>query len=156
MNKILKLFIFFLFIITLQNCDYKPVLSNKNINFSIINIGGADNDVTRSIKSNLKMYTNKTGYKNNYELIINLEKNKITKSRNSKGEPITLSLVIDGEILILENNKILNKIKINKFFNFKNTSNKFNLDEYENNIFNNLILKINDELIVKLIDLSND
>tara|TARA_B100001123_G_C14560787_1_gene730181 strand:- start:145 stop:453 length:309 start_codon:yes stop_codon:yes gene_type:complete len=102
------------------------------------------------------MYTNKTGYKNNYELIINLEKNKITKSRNSKGEPITLSLVIDGEILILENNKILNKIKINKFFNFKNTSNKFNLDEYENNIFNNLILKINDELIVKLIDLSND
>ena len=51
---------------------------------------------------------------------------------------------------------MLNKIKINKFFNFKNTSNKFNLGEYENNIFNNLILKINDELIVKLIDLSND
>ena len=58
----------------LQNCDYKPILSNKNINFSIINISGTDNDITRSIKSNLKMYTNKTGYKNNYELIINLEK----------------------------------------------------------------------------------
>ena len=66
------------------------------------------------------------------------------------------SIVINGEILIYRNEKLKSTFNVNEFFDYQNTSNKFDLSEYEENIKRNLTSKISNELIIKMIGLQND
>ncbi len=63
MNKIIltKLFIVFFFI---SGCGYSPIFSNKNSNFSIIEIGiTGNNKINNIINNKLNNYKNSDGKK---------------------------------------------------------------------------------------------
>ena len=151
-----KLNLFLLIIIFFYSCGFEPIYNLKDSNFIINKIETNEENVSKLIKNNIKNYISTNKNKKKYDIKINLVKNRIIKSKNTKGETLVFSLSIDGNILVYENNIEIKNKKINKFFDYQNDSNKFNLSEYEKNIENNLISKITNEFIIELIKISND
>ena len=140
----------------LYGCGFEAIYSVKNTNFRFSEIKTNDKMVSAILKNNLSAYYSSDLDKIDYKIKVNLEQNKEIKSKNKKGEALVYSIIINGEILIYRNEKLESTLSVNEFFDYQNTSNKFDLSEYEANITRNLTTKISSELIIKIIDLQND
>ena len=144
----------YLFIILLlfNQCDYKPIYSQNNQNFGIKIIEFNENRSNKILAKRLKNYSYK---KNNlflYELKLLTSENKLILSKDTKGDPLLLSLKINLKIEIYEKDKLVTKKEYNEQFNYQNLSKKFELNSYENEIRSNIY----DKMISKiLIDLTN-
>ena len=144
----------YLFIILLlfNQCDYKPIYSQNNQNFGIKIIEFNENRSNKILATRLKNYSYK---KNNlllYELKLLTSENKLILSKDTKGDPLQLSLKINLKIEVYEKDKLITKKEYNEQFNYQNLSKKFELNSYENEIR----LNIYDKMISKiLIDLAN-
>lgn len=157
MIKFKKLIIFFFIpIVLLHGCGFEAVYSVKNTNFRFSEIKTNDETVSAILRDNLSNYYSSDLEKTDYKIKINLEQSRNIKSKNKKGEALVYSIVINGEILIYRNEKLESTFNVNEFFDYQNTSNKFDLSEYETNITRNLTSKISNELIIKMIGLQND
>jgi len=86
-------------------------------------------------------------------LEISSKVNKITSSKDTKGNPKTYRLEISTNIKISE----LEKLKFNKNFskslNYNNSPNKFELKKYEEKNKENLSEEISEDIIVYLLSL---
>ena len=142
--------------VLLYGCGFEAVYSVKNTNFRFSEIKTNDETVSAILKNNLSNYYSSDLEKADYKIKINLEQSRNIKSKNKKGEALVYSIVINGKILIYRNEKIESTFNVNEFFDYQNTSNKFDLSEYEANITRNLTTKISNELIIKMIGLQND
>ena len=142
--------------VLLYGCGFEAVYSVKNTNFRFSEIKTNDETVSAILKNNLSNYYSSDLEKTDYKIKINLEQSRNIKSKNKKGEALVYSIVINGEILIYRNEKLKSTFNVNEFFDYQNTSNKFDLSEYEENIRRNLTSKISNELIIKMIGLQND
>ena len=127
----------------LLSCGYKPIFSSNNANFSIteIKLFGKIN-IGSKIKKNLNIYKNAENKSIFYSLKINTDQKKNVISKDAKGDPKILEMQITVDLTILENNKIKNKKNFKESFNYNNSTNKFDLKQYEENIEDNLIKKI--------------
>ena len=154
----LKKIIIFIIISTflLYSCGFKSVYSVKNTNFRFSEIKTNGQNVSINLRNNLSNYYSLDIDKIDYKINLNLSKNRTVKSKNKKGEALVYSIIINGDILIYRNEDLLSTIIVNEFFDYQNTSNKFDLSEYEKNIERNLILNIANDLIIKIIGLQND
>ena len=154
----LKKIIIFIIISTflLYSCGFQSVYSVKNTNFRLSEIKTNDQNVSINLRNNLSNYYSSDADKIDYKITLNLSKNRTIKSKNKKGEALVYSIIINGDILIYRNDDLLSTIIVNEFFDYQNTSNKFDLSEYEKNIERNLILNIANDLIIKIIGLQND
>ena len=154
----LKKIIIFIIISTflLYSCGFQSVYSVKNTNFRFSEIKTNDQNVSINLRNNLSNYYSSDADKIDYKITLNLSKNRTIKSKNKKGEALVYSIIINGDILIYRNDDLLSTIIVNEFFDYQNTSNKFDLSEYEKNIERNLILNIANDLIIKIIGLQND
>ena len=137
----------------LYGCGFEAIYSVKNTNFRFSEIETNDETVSAILKNNLSNYYSSDLEKKDYKIKINLEQNRNIKSRDKKGEALVYSIAINGEILIYRNEKLESTFNVNEFFDYQNTSNKFDLSEYEENIERNLTTKISNELIIKMIGL---
>ena len=153
-----KLIIFFFIskLFLLYGCGFESIYSVKNTNFRFSEIKTNNQQISLILKSKLANYISSDINKTYYKIEIKLNRDKITKSKNKKGEPLVYSIIINGSILIYENDKILSTINVNEFFDYQNTDNKFDLSEYEGNIENNLVSNVANDLIIKIIDIQND
>ena len=142
--------------VLLYGCGFEAVYSVKNTNFRFSEIKTNDESVSAILKNNLNNYYSSDLEKTDYKIKINLEQSRNIKSKNKKGEALVYSIVINGEILIYRNEELESTLNVNEFFDYQNTSNKFDLSEYEANITRNLTTKISNELIIKMIGLQND
>jgi hypothetical protein len=70
--------------------------------------------------------------------------------KNKKGDPISFKLTIDVFVSVLENNKIKIEKDFRETFNYNNTSKKFELSRYEDEIRNGMLERISEEIIVNL------
>ena len=142
----------FIILLLLTQCDYKPIYSQNNQNFGIKIIEFNENRSNKILAIRLKNYSYK---KNNlflYELKLLTSENKLILSKDTKGDPLLLSLKINLKIEIYEKDKLVTKKEYNEQFNYQNLSKKFELSSYENEIR----LNIYDKMISKiLIDLAN-
>ena len=144
----------YLFIILLlfNQCDYKPIYSQNNQNFGIKIIEFNENRSNKILAKRLKNYSYK---KNNlflYELKLLTSENKLILSKDTKGDPLLLSLKINLKIEIYEKDKLVTKKEYNEQFNYQNLSKKFELNSYESEIR----LNIYDKMISRiLIDIAN-
>ena len=154
----LKKIIIFIIISTflLYSCGFKSVYSVKNTNFRFSEIKTNDQNVSTNLRNKLSNYYSTDEDKVDYKINLNLSKNRTVKSKNKKGEALVYSIIISGDILIYRNEDLLSTVIVNEFFDYQNTSNKFDLSEYEKNIERNLILNIANDLIIKIIGLQND
>ena len=147
-NKFLTILTFFL----LFSCGFEPIYSQKkldsNYNFTITSIGfSGNNNINQYLKNNLVNYTNNKGKETRYDLIINSTIKKKITSKNKKGNPELFHTKILINVEIIEDNKIKNKTIFEESFEYKNKSNKFELNKYEENIKKNLTNKLSKDLI---------
>ena len=148
-KSILLILLFFI----LANCGFEPIYSSKKSNFNIGEIKIISKDKFNSIiKNNLKNISNNES-QNKFDLIINSEKNRIISSKDAKGDPQLLTMIISVDIQIIKDNVIKNEKSFSQNFNYSNISNKFSLTQYEKDIEKNLINKIIENLNTYLLSL---
>ena len=145
MKKNIIILILSTFIIT--SCGYKSIYSSKNLNFNILEFEVVDKTkISRKIKNNLNSYK-KNNSNNSYSIKINSKKEINIISKDSKGDPSNFVMNIISEITILNDEKIVKNKVFSESFNYKNSSNKFDLKQYEKNIEENLTNKIIENII---------
>ena len=81
-------------------------------------------------------------------LILETNKDIITTSRNSKGQPATFKSLIEVKFTIKEDDKILKQKIFNESFDYNNIENKYDLSVYQTDVEDNLINKIVEDLII--------
>ena len=146
-----KIIIFCLTLLFLSNCGYKPMFSAKNEMFSIGKIKfNKENLLNSKIKKRLKIYRDSKNKKNIYDLNFNTKKQIITISKDTKGDPTKFLMSLTISLEVLENDEILLSKTYNENFNYNNSSNKFDLKQYEKNIEDNLIEKIISNININL------
>ena len=149
-NIIIILLIFFF----INSCGYKPLNSSKNLDISISKIDSSgDKKINKIIENNLKGYLNLKEKSKNINLNIFSKKRKITTSKNTKGDPLKLKMEIQVDIEYFINDDLINKRKYIESFQYSNTNNKFDLNNYERTIEKNLVNKIIQNIILNLITL---
>ena len=148
-KSILLILLFFI----LANCGFEPIYSSKKSNFNIgeINIT-SKNKFNSIIKNNLKNISNNES-QNKFDLIINSEKKRIISSKDTKGNPQLLTMIISIEVQFIKDNVIKNKKNFSQDFSYSNSSNKFDLAQYEKDIEKNLINKIIENINTYLLSL---
>jgi len=146
--KNLILIILFIF---LSNCGYVPIykdLQNANINIFVQKSEGEEN-INNLLISKLKAYSAKDT-KNNYVIDMNSVYTKTVISKDSAGNAVDIELNLKVEFTLYFNEKS-QKFSLTEKFNIKNTSDVFEMNNYENVIKNNFILSIKNKLIMKLL-----
>ena len=139
------------FIILQASCGFKPTFSSKDVNFAISKIEVKDkSNISRKIKNNLKIYKNVKNPKNIYSLKINSTRQIDIVSKDKKGNPSNFEMNITTEITIFEKLQLLKSKNFTESFNYENSSNKFDLKQYEKNIENNLTNKIIENITLYL------
>ena len=137
----------------LANCGFEPIYSSKKSNFNIGEIKIISKDKFNSIiKNNLKNISNNES-QNKFDLIINSEKKRIVSSKDAKGNPQLLTMIISVEVQIIKDSVIKNKKNFSQDFSYSNNSNKFSLGQYEKDIEKNLINKIIENINTYLLSL---
>ena len=147
MMKIFKLNYLILSFFFIVSCGYQPLYSNKETNFYIYKINSfGDKIINKALINRLEIYKDKNG-KKRIELEINSKINKTTTSKDTKGNPKTFRIEIISQIKVIKEEKInLDKI-FSKSTNYNNSSKKFELKQYEENLKINLIDKISEDII---------
>ncbi len=144
---------FFLIVLVfaLSNCGYKPLYSNKNINFSIneLNISGPEK-IRNQLKNNLIIFANQKNKSKIYNINIKSSSSRSVISKNNEGDPSMYSTELKINVEILENEKIISSKKFIEIFDYKNQTNLFSLKKYEDNILDNLYEKIYEKIILYL------
>jgi len=148
-KSILLILLFFI----LANCGFEPIYSSKKSNFNIGEIKITSKHKFNSvIKNNLKNISNNES-QNKFDLIINSEKKRIISSKDAKGNPQLLTMIISVEVQIIKDNVIKNTKNFSQDFSYSNNSNKFSLAQYEKDIEKNLINKIIENINTYLLSL---
>ena len=148
-KSILLILLFFI----LANCGFEPIYSSKKSNFNIGEIKiTSKNKFNSIIKNNLKNISNNES-QNKFDLIINSEKKRIISSKDAKGNPQLLTMIISIEVQFIKDNVIKNKKNFSQDFSYSNSSNKFDLAQYEKDIEKNLINKIIENINTYLLSL---
>ena len=151
MNKILNYIIVF-FLFALLSCDYKPILKYKNYQFSLnVDKISGDEKINSIIINN---FNSLKGDEKEYYINLSSKKEKKIISKDSKGDPSIFELEInvnynleeDGEIIIIKN--------INRKTTYNNNTDKFELENYENSIIDNISQNISDKIIFSVSEIN--
>ena len=145
--KIFKLNYLILSFFFIVSCGYQPLYSNKETNFYIYKINSfGDKIINKALINRLEIYKN-TNSNKKIELEINSKINKTTTSKDTKGNPKTFRIEIISQIKVIKEEEInLDKI-FSKSTNYNNSSKKFELKQYEENLKINLIDKISEDIV---------
>ena len=154
MIKNLKIIYIFLFII-ISGCGYQAIYGTKDINLRIkeIKLTGS-NDLNKIIINYFNYYKNNKNYSKVIDVHINSSLKKEISSKDRKGNAKTFKLTVSIRLDILENEKIIKSKIFNKSSNYKSLDNKFNLNQYEKNLINNLMYDIWQDIEITMHSLS--
>ena len=133
-----------LFIIFIPNCGFESVYSSKNFLFEIGKINFEENDRNRQIARSLRSISNKNAQKVlDIELNSNLEKRVVSKTKT--GDPETFELTVSVTIKVLKKEQVFVSQQ-----NYSNNDNKFQLNQYEKEIEEQLVTEIIDDILIYL------
>ena len=146
MKRILIIFVFFL-----SSCGYQPLYLNNNIGdlkFKEMELTGSKK-INRRIISLMNIEIDKE--KSRYDKInIKSSKQILETSKNSKGQPQSFKMILNVTFSIKNKDEIMKEQSVTKEFSYKNLDNKFDLNEREIEIENNLLNEIIDEFFIYL------
>ena len=147
MNKISN-YILILSLLFLTNCGYQAVLNNQNYQFSInVNKINGDQKINSLIINRLKQLE---GNEKIYNLSLTSNKEKLIISKDSKGDPSIFEIKINVNYVVKKDGEILISNKINKKTTYNNITDKFELENYEKTIINNLVSEISDNIMLSI------
>ena len=147
MNKISN-YILILSLLLLTNCGYEAVLNNQNYQFSInVNNLNGDQKINSLIINNFKQLKEN---EKEYNLSLTSNKEKLIISKDSKGDPSIFEIKINVNYVVKKDGEILISNKINKKTTYNNITDKFELENYEKTIINNLVSEISDNIMLSI------
>ena len=147
MNKIAN-YILILSLLFLTNCGYQAVLNNQNYQFSInVNKINGDQKINSLIINRLKHLEENEKI---YNLSLTSNKEKLIISKDSKGDPSIFEIKINVNYVVKKDEEILISNKINKKTTYNNITDKFELENYEKTIINNLVSEISDNIMLSI------
>ena len=147
MNKISN-YILILSLLLLTNCGYDAVLNNQNYQFSInVNKINGDQKINSLIINRLKQLEENEKI---YNLSLTSNKEKLIISKDSKGDPSIFEIKINVNYVVKKDEEILISNKINKKTTYNNITDKFELENYEKTIINNLVSEISDNIMLSI------
>ena len=145
-----KIILFLSFLLTVS-CGYQPIFSSKKSNFLIEEIIYDTNDkISLKIKNNLNYLSKVKNYSKIIKIKLNSEKNILIASKDAKGNPLVYKMTITSNVEIYSDDQIISQKNISKNFSYNNTSNKFDLKQYEKTIEDNLIETIKEDIVLYL------
>jgi len=147
MNKISN-YILILSFFLLTNCGYEAVLNNQNYQFSInVNKINGDQKINSLIINSFKQLKEN---EKKYNLSLTSNKEKLIISKDSKGDPSIFEIKINVNYVVKKDGEILISNKINKKTTYNNITDKFELENYEKTIINNLVSEISDNIMLSI------
>ena len=145
MTKYLKYFLILLF---LYSCGYTPIYkANQKPNFSLDAISfSGDKKIGRKIEKNLEKFSNNET-KNIFDVSFFSSKTQKVVTKDKKGDPSSFKLIIEVKLNLVSKTKekTLEKSFI-KEATFDSMDNKFELNQYMNNIERNMIFNILEDM----------
>tara|TARA_Y100000590_G_scaffold36649_1_gene39669 strand:- start:1291 stop:1761 length:471 start_codon:yes stop_codon:yes gene_type:complete len=156
MIKCFKIYLILLVVTLITGCSYEPILSKKKFEFSIekIELKG-DKEINYYIEKKLKNFKNQK-YNNKYYLQIENTKLKNIISKDTKGDPSKLEIIIVSNFKISNSEKLLLEKKLKVKNNYNNISDKLQLKKYESIIIENLSNKISDNIISSITNINDN
>ena len=147
MNKIAN-YILILPLLLLTNCGYEAILNNQNYQFSInVNKINGDQKINSLIINSFKQLKEN---EKKYNLSLTSNKEKLIISKDSKGDPSIFEIKINVNYVVKKDGEILISNKINKKTTYNNITDKFELENYEKTIINNLVSEISDNIMLSI------
>ena len=146
-----KIFLIFIFLFT-TSCGYESIYSKKVQRTIFIDrvIFNGDKKVDRKILSRLPVQIIKSN-ESGLSLNLNSKKKIISASKDSAGNTKVYILTLTVEIALMKNEKAIKTKSFESNFSYNNTSNKFDLNQYQSNIEKNLINIISEKISIYLI-----
>ena len=149
---------YLLILIFLFSCGYNPIYqTNQKINFKINTIKYSGNKkINQSIVNEIEKFKEKNA-KNIFDLELESLKNENIVTKDKKGNATSYKLVLEvNMILINKNNGKTFKKTFLKESLFNSMDNKFELNQYKNNIEKNMISKILQDMSIFFNTIQND
>ena len=158
MNKIIKDFFFVILIFFITACSYKPIFLEKDYTFEIGNISvNGKNEINNVITNKLNLIKTKNDEKKRiYNILISSNKTINIISKDTKGDPLKFELVVSVRYELREKERLLQSKEIEKTNIYNNISDKFELEQKETIITENLSEKIGDIIISSIINLDDN
>ena len=126
--------IFFMFS---HGCGFKPSFKGSNYNFSIQVESNTGNEVINSkIENKLNMLK---GIKRSFKITLRSNESRYVLSKDAKGNPAILEIMINLNYKLIENGKILVNRTLAEKSTYNNISDKFELSRSEEILRDNLV-----------------
>jgi len=153
MKKIFNI-IFIIFFLSTTGCGFTPILVKSNYNFSyIIEKSTGSDRVNSNINQRLKTLK---GNEKTYSISLNSKESKTILSKDSKGDPSILEIVINLTYIIKDNGKIIVNKNLTQRSTYNNISDKFELEKSEEILVENLTMILTQDIISSTLAISND
>lgn len=149
----MKQVLYIVLLIIITGCNFKPIYSSKDLNFSIQNIEYKQTKLNNKFANAINSISDSQS-NNNFFIKLDSKKVKITKTRNSKGDPEIFEIQITLNLIIKNNLDVKNEITFSEKINLNNSTDKFGLNKYEKELENILVKKIIENAIKYLVEIS--
>ena len=135
----------FILLFFLNGCGFKPILTGSDYNFLIqIDKMSGDSQINSKIENKLKVLN---GTKKLFNLNLNSRETKNVLSKDAKGDPNILELVINLNYILSTNGKILVNKSLTQRSSYNNISDKFELSKSEDILKDNLVENLVSDII---------
>ena len=150
-----KKIVIILSFLLLFSCGFEPIYSKKKIenklNFSIKSIEfSGENIINQFLKNDLKSYVNIESKPIKYHLSINSKKITTITSKNKKGNPELYLMEVNINLKVFKDGSLKNDTNFKENFEYKNKSNKFELEKYEKSISKNIASRLARNIVDQL------
>ena len=135
----------FILLSFLNGCGFKPILTGSDYNFLIkIDSMSGNGEINSKIENKLKVLD---GTKKLFNLSLYSRETKNVLSKDSKGDPNILELVISLNYKLSTNGKILVNKSLTQRSSYNNISDKFELSKSEDILKDNLVENLVSDII---------
>ena len=144
----------FILLFFLNGCGFKPILTGSDYNFLIkIDSMTGNGEINSKIENKLKVLN---GTKKLFNLSLNSREIKNVLSKDSKGDPNILELIINLNYKLSTNGKILVNKSLTQRSSYNNISDKFELSKSEDILKDNLVENLVSDIINSATNLMSD
>ncbi len=137
--------VYLLILLFASGCGYKPILVGTDYDFSIqVNNSKGDSQINSRIENKLKSLS---GINRTFKINLDSNETKNILSKDSKGDPTILEIVINLSYLITENGKVLINRSLSQKSTYNNILDKFELSKSEDFLRENLVENLVSDII---------
>ena len=135
----------------LTSCGFKPIYNSKNSDFEVIEIENKNENKNSFFIEKVIMSLSDENAERKVKLEIDYKQSISTILKDNKGDPSKKKLSINVNLKVKNDKEnILTNKSFNEEFSYDVQSDKFAMSQYEENITNNLNIKISNDIIILL------